>query len=157
MVSRAALPLLAAILPLTLGLRAASPDARAIDQDRLWTDSAAAMQAQGWTVRAIRRPVLGAFIEGKRGGCRVLLHFASPDGATAERFAILARPYGPVVFIRGAEISTALPQKAALIGWHVQRYSAGFGMALPTPPVIAAARPAGCALPDLSEIRQQLR
>ena len=159
MASRAALPLLAAILPLTLGLRAANQGGRFIDQDRLRADSATAMQAEGWTVREIRRPVFGALLEGRRGDCRILLHFASPEGATAQRFANLSRPYGPIVYHRGKDSSAALPQKAGLMGWHLQRYAAAFGIAVPTAPVIAIASPAQCAetTPDLSNVRQHLR
>ena len=159
MASRAALPLLAAILPLTLGLRAVQDGSRFIDRDQLTADSAAAMRAQGWTVRKISRPVFGTFLEGQHGNCRMLLHFASPEGATAQRFANLSQPYGPVVYHRGTQSSPVLPQKAALIGWHVQRYADAFGIAVPTPPVIAIASPSRCAetIPDLSSVRQQLR
>jgi hypothetical protein len=159
MPKRAALILLLAVLPLTLGLRAANRGESLIDEDRLAADSMRLLASQGWETRPIRHHVLGPLVEARQGDCRILMHFASPSGASIEKFKALARAYGPVSYRNGEKISSAMPRGAALLAWHGQRYARGFGVEIPTQPVIAEARAPACgeARIDLSPLRQRLK
>ena len=158
MARRAALGLLAALLPLTLGLRAANAGERMIDVDRLSADTIRLAGSQGWTARPFRHHFLGPLVEARRGSCRILIHFAPPEGPTEGKFASLASSFGPVEYhYRGATTAT-LPRHGPLLAWHAQRYAWSFGLAVPTAPLVALARSRECGAmaPDLTPLAQHL-
>lgn len=157
--TKPALVALIVVLPLTLGLRSAHNGERLIDSDRLTGDAGGLMRNTGWTVRPVEHHLLGRLVEGIRGDCRILVHFASPEGLTDDKFRAVARRVGPVSYSYRGQSSRQFPRTAPLLAWHVQRYAWSFGLAIPTAPLIATARSPTCGLmaPDFTGLGQHLQ
>jgi hypothetical protein len=156
---RAALAALIIILPLSLGLRALRPDVRLIDSRRLVGDAMARLASDGWSARLSRNHVVGWLISGSRDDCRIMVHFPAPFGEGDEKFRALAKSVGQVTYHHGRSVSREFPRLVPVLAWHVQRYAQGFGVAVPTAPLIAVARSPSCGhrAPDLSGLRQFLQ
>lgn len=160
---RAAAAALLIILPLTLGLRSTRPIAPAeqfIDDEKLARDASASLAEEGWSVRLWRHHLLGPIISGSRRGCRILVNFPAPSAEDVEKFRIVAAPVGPVTYHYRNQATPELPRILPVLSWHLQRYAWGFGIALPTTPLIAVAQSRTCGsavTPDFSELRQRLK
>lgn len=157
--ARPALWALLIIVPLTLGLRSAQHGERLIDSDRLTAEAASNLAGQRWSVRRREHHLVGSLIEGARGECRILVHFASPEGVTDEKFRRLAQPVGPVTYQYRGRPSLDFPRLLPLLAAHVQRYAWSFGLAVPTAPLVSTARSPSCGgqTPDFTGLRQHLR
>ena len=156
---RAALAALIIILPLSLGLRAVRPDNRLIDSQRLVGDALARLASDGWSARLSRNHVVGLLISGSRNDCRIMIHFPTPFGEADEKFRAIAKSVGPVNYYHGRTVSREFPRVVPVLSWHIQRYAQGFGVAVPTVPLIAVAKSPSCddQAPDLSGLRQVLQ
>lgn len=156
--SRPALGLLVVILPLTLGLRSAGHGERIVDSRRLAIDAASKLKSGGWTVRSREHHLIGWLIEGARKDCRILVHFASPEGSTYEKFRQISEPIGPVTYQYRGDVSAEFPRITPMLAGHAQRYAWSFGLAVPTSPVLAVARSTPCTreFPILSGLEQRL-
>ncbi len=157
--SRAALGALLIIMPLTLGLRSVEHGERTTNSDRLTADAASSMTRQGWSVRPLKHNLIGWLLEGVRGDCRILVHFAQPEGVSDEKFRRLVQPVGPVTYQYREGLSREFPRFVPLLAEHVQRYAWSFGLAVPTAPLIATARSPSCGkeMPDFAGLRQHLK
>lgn len=156
---RPALGALLILLPVTLGLRFLAPGERIPDTGRLSVDAAAMLASQDWSVRQRKHHLVGPLIEGARGDCRILVHFAPPEGASDNKFRILAKAVGPVSYHYRGGISHALPRLVPMLDGHLQRYAWSVGLAIPTAPLIAIARSPSCGVtsPDFTALRQHLQ
>lgn len=156
---RAALGALAIIMPLTLGLRSVEHGERVIDSRRLTADAASSLAASGWSVRPTKHHLLGWLIQGERGGCRILVHASPPGGETDDKFRRLARSIGPVTYQYRGRTTQGFPRFVPVLLGHLQRYAWSFGIAVPTPALIATARSQSCNAqgPDFAGLRQHLQ
>ena len=156
---RPALWALLVILPLTLGLRSVEHGERVTNEERLTADAASIMISDGWSARPKKHHLIGWLIAGARGDCRILVHFTPPEGASDDKFRILARSVGPVTFQYRGRMSRDLPRFVPMLAGHIQRYAWSFGLTIPTAPLIATARSPSCGTqaPDLTELRQHLQ
>ena len=156
---RPALVVLLVVLPPTLGLRLADPGKRIPNQERLVADAVQALADDGWSVRPPERQIIGRLVEGSRGDCRILVHLASPDGQSDEKFRILARSIGPVTYQYRGALSSELPRFSPMLAEHFQRYAWSYGLDIPTAPLVAIALSPACSsqTPDFTGLRQHLQ
>ena len=154
---RASLWVLLLIVPLTLGLRSVEGKERMINGNQLVTDTASSLSEDGWSVRQLKHHLLGRLMEATRGDCRILVHFASPDGVSDEKYRQFASGVGPVNYQFRGRTTRNFPRAVPLLAAHAQRYAWSFGLRIPTSPLMAIARSPSCGrqVPNLSGIRQQ--
>lgn len=157
-VFRAALGVLIVILPLTLGLRSVEHGERMIDTGRLAADEASSLTANGWSVRPLKHHLIGWLIQGERSGCRILVYAPPPEGETDEKFRTLAKSIGPVTYQYRGRTTRYFPRFVPVLLGNLQRYAWSFGVAVPTPALIATARSPSCGAqaPDFAGLRQHL-
>ncbi len=147
------------VLPPTLGLRLADQGKRMPNEELLAADAVQALADDGWSVRPPQRHIIGRLVEGSRGNCRILVHFASPEGQSDEKFRILARNIGPVTYQYRGAMSSQLPRFSPMLAEHVQRYASSFGLDIPTAPLVGIALSPSCSAqtPDFTGLRQHLQ
>lgn len=157
--ARPALWALLFILPLTLGLRSVEHGERITDSKRLAADAVLSLTEDGWSVRPLEHHLIGWLIEGARGDCRILVHFAPPEGVSDEKFRRLAQPVGSVTYQYRGRTSRDFPRFVPTLAGHFQRYVWSFHLAIPTAPLIAIGRSPSCGAqaPDFTGLRQHLQ
>lgn len=157
--NRPAFAALAMILPVTLGLRSIEHVELTTDSQRVASDAASMLAANGWSVQRQNSHLVGWMIEAQQGHCRMLIHPTPPGGATVDMFRRLAHPIGQVTFHYRGVTSDHFPRFVPMLAEHAQKYAWSFGVAIPTEPVIASAQSPSCSAPSphFNGLRQHLK
>jgi hypothetical protein len=136
----------AALLLVSLGAKAALTAPAAEPDPRRFAGEAAAMiRARGFAPR-FDRHTFGILVEGRRGGCRLVIGDYTPYGTFADRFDQLAGPIGPLRFVYRGAFHTQAPKVVPLLDFYRVRELRRVGLPALRHPIAAVAASPGCDL-----------
>jgi hypothetical protein len=136
----------AALLLVSLGAKAAlTAPAAEPDSRRFAGEAVAMLRARGFATR-FEWHTLGVMVEGRRGGCRLLVGDYTPYGTFAVRFDQLARSVGALRFVYRGAFHAQAPKLMPLLDFYRVRELRRVGLPARRHPIAAVAASPGCDL-----------
>jgi hypothetical protein len=136
----------AAVLALTVGLKAASTRAVPAPDVELFASRAEALlQDAGFRTGRTVRP-FGTVLFGRRGDCTLMVADYLPQGTFAEPIGRLGQSAGPLLYYWRGGIGETAPRLGPLIEYYIGRELRRVGFSPPRHPILALAGSQSCDL-----------